>query len=90
MNLAFERSFAKDLKHLTDASVRRAIEAVLVELKAAHSLDELPSCKKLHGIAHVYRLRVGDYRIGIELRPEDNTAIVVRCLHRKEIYRYFP
>lgn len=35
-----------------------------------------------------YRIRVGDYRLGLAL--EGDTVILVRFLHRKEIYRYFP
>jgi mRNA interferase RelE/StbE len=33
-------------------------------------------------------LRISDYRMGIFV--ENNTVIIVRFLHRKEIYRYFP
>lgn len=35
-----------------------------------------------------YRIRVGEYRIGMAVN--ENTAIFVRVLNRKEIYRYFP
>ncbi|WP_417909752.1 type II toxin-antitoxin system RelE family toxin [Candidatus Electronema sp. PJ] len=44
--------------------------------------------KKLKGYDTFYRVRIGDYRIGLKL-AEDG-LIFVRCLHRKEIYRYFP
>jgi len=35
-----------------------------------------------------FPFRVGDYRIGVIV--EDDTMVFVRCLHRREIYRYFP
>ena len=35
-----------------------------------------------------FRIRIGDFRIG--LRLENDTLIFVRCLNRKDIYRYFP
>jgi mRNA interferase RelE/StbE len=35
-----------------------------------------------------YSIRIGDYRIGLAL--EKDTLVFVRCLHRKEIYRFFP
>lgn len=35
-----------------------------------------------------YRIRVGEYRIGMAVN--ENTVIFVRVLNRKEIYRYFP
>jgi mRNA interferase RelE/StbE len=89
MKTLFERSFAKDLKTITDKSIRLAISNALDDLSKAETLDAMTNCKKLHGTQALYRLRVGDYRLGIELRP-DNTVIFVRCLHRKEMYRYFP
>ena len=42
----------------------------------------------MQGYSNRYRIRVGDYRIGIEI--SDNTVEVIRTLHRKEFYRYFP
>lgn len=45
--------------------------------------------KKLsEGSGEYYRLRVGDYRIGLEV--EDEVVVFVRCLHRRDVYRYFP
>ena len=35
-----------------------------------------------------YRIRVGDYRVGFVF--EQGAVTFVRCLNRKEIYRYFP
>jgi mRNA interferase RelE/StbE len=90
MNILFERSFTKDLKAITDATLRSAILAAIQNIKVAATLGELPNCKKLHGHTALYRLRIGDYRLGMEFREHDSTMILVRCLHRKEIYRYFP
>jgi len=44
--------------------------------------------KKMQGYDTFYRLRLGDYRIGIEV--VDDRVIFVRILPRKDIYRYFP
>jgi mRNA interferase RelE/StbE len=90
MNILFERSFAKDLKAITDATTRSAIQATIQDIKDKATPSELTNCKKLHGYSTLYRLRIGDYRLGMEFREDDNTMIIVRCLHRKEIYRYFP
>jgi mRNA-degrading endonuclease RelE of RelBE toxin-antitoxin system len=37
---------------------------------------------------NAYRIRIGDYRLGIIFDGE--TLIFERVLHRKGIYRYFP
>jgi mRNA interferase RelE/StbE len=42
----------------------------------------------MQGAVNRYRIRVGDYRIGIEI--SDNSIEIIRTMHRKEFYRYFP
>ncbi|MEH2369023.1 type II toxin-antitoxin system RelE family toxin [Nostoc sp.] len=37
-----------------------------------------------------YKIRVGDYRIGISVDKETQTLICQRVAHRKDIYRNFP
>jgi mRNA interferase RelE/StbE len=64
--------------------VREAIERV----EAAETLDELPNLTKFSGASGFYRIRVGDYRIGIA--AEEDEVEFVRCLHHRYIYRCFP
>jgi len=86
---AFRRSFNRDLKKLKkNREVLVRIKDKLLEVEAADDLSELPSLKKLSGGTEYYRIRVGDYRIGVVVR--EDTVEFVRCLHRREIYRYFP
>ena len=79
MEVFYESSFAKDLKRVRD---------VLEQVKAAQELGEISNLKKLQGYESYFRIRLGDYRIGIEV--EKQTVIFVRILHRKDIYRRFP
>jgi mRNA interferase RelE/StbE len=89
MKTAFVKSFQRDLKALRkDHEMRRRIQKKIEEVEAASGLDELSSLKKLAGGENYYRIRVGDYRIGIVV--EKDAVVFVRCLHRREIYRYFP
>jgi mRNA interferase RelE/StbE len=44
--------------------------------------------KKIKGFKNFYRIRIGDYRLGIEIDKEK--VIIKRFLHRKKIYRLFP
>jgi len=64
--------------------VKEVIEAV----ETAGSLAHLPNLKTLKGARNYFRLRVGQYRIGVAFQNE--TVIFVRFLNRKDIYRYFP
>ena len=88
MNILYESSFAKDLKRVKDKQMLRHVQDVLEQVKAANNLSDIPNLKKLQGFESYYRLRLGDYRLGIEV--EGQTVIFVRFLHRKDIYRRFP
>lgn len=88
MRVSFEASFARDLKGIRDKSLLKRVEQVIEEVKAAAILSEVKHLTKIHGHTTLYRLRLGDYRIGIEVI--DDEFIFVRILHRKDIYRYFP
>ena len=43
----------------------------------------------MQGFQTFYRVRLGDYRVGVELQ-EDNSILFILVAHRKEIYKYFP
>ena len=88
MNLAFTRSFAKDLRQVRDTSVLERLQEIIHEIEAAASIQDLKNLKKLSSESRHYRLRLGDYRLGLII--EADTVTLVRILHRKDIYRYFP
>lgn len=88
MKVQFERSFAKDLKAVDDRTVLRRVQSLIEQLESSTRLQDIAQVKALEGERGYYRVRVGDYRLGIVL--EGDTVILVRILHRKEIYRYFP
>lgn len=64
------------------------MEQAIVNVKDAGDLQDILHFSKLSGYDSFYRVRVGDYRIGIEMIGDE--IIFVRILHRKDIYRYFP
>jgi len=84
----FRESFAKDLKGVRDKSVLSRAKEVIEAIERADSVAELSNLKKLKGGGSYFRLRVGDYRIGVVI--ENETVIFVRFLNRKDIYRHFP
>ncbi len=88
MNVLFETSFAKDLRRIRDKTLRRRIQSVIAEVKTADTLDDVHNLIKMRGYDTFYRIRLGDYRIGVEVVNEK--LIFVRALHRKDIYRKFP
>ena len=88
MNVEFKRSFTKDLKQIQDRALLKRVQEIVEQIESAATFQEVSSVKKLRGSETYYRIRVGDYRMG--LRIEAETVIFVRFLHRRDIYRYFP
>jgi mRNA interferase RelE/StbE len=88
VKVSFEASFARDLKGIKDKALLRRVEQVIAEVKAATALSEIRNLVKMRGYATFYRMRLGEYRIGIEVLEDE--VIFVRILHRRDIYRYFP
>ena len=88
MKITFRKSFTKDLKKLRGTHVLKQVKIAIERLEAAESLESLPNLKKLKGGDAFYRLRIGDYRIGLVVK--DSGVDVVRCLHRRDIYKHFP
>jgi mRNA interferase RelE/StbE len=88
VNVVFTDSFRKDLKRISDALTRQTVREAIVQLEQARSLRDITALKKLRASGSYFRLRIGDYRLGIAL--EGDTVKLVRFLHRSEIYRYFP
>ena len=88
MKVIFEASFARDLKRIREKPILERVEQAIVGVKNADTLQDIPSINKLSGHDTYYRIRVGDFRIGLEVVGDE--ILFVRILHRKDIYRYFP
>lgn len=88
MKIAFEQRFLRDLKKIDDQDVLGRVEKAIAEIKTAKTLSQLQHIRKMRTHENYYRLRLGDYRIGLEVL--NDTVFFVRVLNRKDIYRYFP
>lgn len=88
MKTLFLGSFARDLRKLRDGAVREQVRSAILHVEEAVDLRSVPNLKKLSGGGSYFRIRVGDYRVG--LRVEGDTVTFVRVLPRRDIYRFFP
>jgi len=88
VKVSFRKSFVRDLRKIKDQGVCDRIEAAILQVEVAEELVQLRELRKLKGDGNFFRLRVGDYRIGLAV--ESDEVEFVRVLHRKDIYRYFP
>jgi len=76
------------LKKIRDQSLLHRIRETVERVESARTLNEVQNIKRISGASGLYRVRVGDYRIGLAM--EGDVVEFVRCLHRRDIYRYFP
>ena len=88
MKIIFTKAFSKDLKRLKNKVIKKRIVNAIEKIENANTLSNVTSIKKLQGSDNHYRIRIGDYRMGI--KEKDDTLILMRFLHRKDIYRNFP
>ena len=88
MNVAFRKSFVRDLKKIKDRRILDRVDEVIKRVEAAVSLQNITELKKLSGEGKYYRIRMGDFRIGLVWN--DGVVEFVRCLSRRDIYRKFP
>lgn len=89
MKVEFDHSFLKSLRKLKDVPLREKVEQLIHSLERADSLAEISSVNKIVGFKQYYRIRIGDYRLGLEKVSIDTVRIIV-IAHRKDIYDLFP
>jgi mRNA interferase RelE/StbE len=88
MTTVFRRSFTKDLRKISNRSVLSRVRQAIDNVEAAETIGDIANLKKLTHTGNFYRIRMGDYRIGIVI--ESASVEFVRCLHRRDLYRFFP
>ncbi|MEH2362451.1 type II toxin-antitoxin system RelE family toxin [Nostoc sp.] len=88
MNIEFRKTFEKDLNNIRDEALLKKIKAVIEEVENADNIADIRNIKKLQADGNYYRIRIGDYRVGITV--SESAVLFVRVLHRKDVYRYFP
>ncbi|ATG89582.1 type II toxin-antitoxin system RelE family toxin [Methylomonas koyamae] len=88
MQIEYRKKFLKQLAELP-ASIRPKIEQFVFEdLIKANSVFELGKVEKMQGYDGFYKVRFGDYRVGLIIK--DDLVAVATVMHRKEIYKFFP
>ncbi len=88
MKVVFDRSFHKRLLKVTDKAVLEKVRHVIISTEEATDIGAIPNLKKMEGFKTFYRIRIGDYRIGIEVKKDIVSFITIA--HRKDIYKKFP
>jgi len=88
MKIEITKKFRKQVSKSTDRLTKKKLHKIIQQTQNANTLSEIPKLKKLKGYKQTYRIRLGEYRIGIHI--QDNTIIFAAFDHRANIYKYFP
>jgi mRNA interferase RelE/StbE len=82
-DIQFRRSARKELEQLPSTIAEHILNIIL-------ALGDEPrpqGCKKLHGAANLWQVRIGDYRVIYEIDEQGRIIIVEVIAHRKDVYR---
>ncbi len=58
-------------------------------MEEVESIKDISKLKKMTGHKLFFRIRIGDYRLGLELENNNLLRLIV-IAHRKDIYKIFP
>jgi mRNA interferase RelE/StbE len=93
LKVLYAKALLRDLKDVSrnpgvKKKLSKLIETLKETLKAIDTLDEIRHIKKIEGYDCYYRVRIGDYRLGLKISKD--AIELIRFLHRRDIYRRFP
>jgi len=87
MRVEIKSSFLRDLKKLNKNEQSKALNLIDI-CENSTSINEIENIKKISGFTNFYRIRLGNYRVGLKI--ENEIITFVRYLHQKDIYKFFP
>ena len=88
MIVTFDKSFSKSLDKINNSIALKNTAKAIEKCEKAFNISEISNLKKLKEFKNFYRLKIGDYRIGLEIENDVIDFIVIS--HRKNIYTIFP
>ena len=88
MKTEFLKQFHKDLDKITLIKIKNDVVNIIINVELATNISEIKDIKKLSGYKNAYRIKTGNYRIGVFI--ENNVVEFARFTHRKDIYKIFP
>ena len=81
--IEFKTSAQKELSKLHVTDYEKLVKTIF-----KLSEDPRPTgCKKLQGAKHLYRIRVGNFRVIYEIKDAVLTIVIIKVGDRKNIYK---
>lgn len=85
----YKKRFLKELSKPPEGVQSQAEKVVFEDLICENPFD-LGYLEKKRGYPGKYKIRIGQYRIGITVDKQKTILVCNRIAHRKDIYRIFP
>jgi len=81
--ITFARSARRELEALDEKMVNR----IFPKIENLSTIPRPVGCRKLTGNKHLWRIRVGDYRIVYTINDDRNLVDIIAVRDRKEAYK---
>ncbi len=88
MQIEFSIKFRGQYYALRNEVLRNRLGEVALSIENAATIHDIPNLKKLKGYTSSWRIRMGDYRIGVQIKGD--TVIFADFDLREDIYSLFP
>lgn len=88
MEVRYNKKFLKDLSIIPSKERLKIESFVFQEILGFQGIASIGTLEKLKGYSNYYKMRFGNYRVGVSY--SNDILTFERVLHRRDIYRYFP
>ena len=84
-DIQWKSSAKKELRKID----RTKISKILKDIEALSQEPYPTNHKKILGTEHIYRIKIGNYRVIYSVENQKLIIEIIRVRHRKEVYRKF-
>ena len=88
MEVAFTKVFSKQIDAINNEALKSRLARAVQNVISAKTLQDIANLKKMKGHPTAYRIKIGDYRVGLFF--EEGVIVFAYLAHRKDIYNKFP
>ena len=78
MIVLIDKSFDKDINKINDKSILKKVATCITDIQDTNNLSEIKNLMKLKGFESEYRIKIGDYRIGLIIENRKITFVRFR------------
>ena len=88
MQIEITHKFQKQVEGCKDRRQRSKVLRIIEAVSESDNMNKFPNLKKLTSHKNIYRIRMGDYRLGVVI--DNNIVIFAAFDKRNDIYKHFP